>query len=218
MDLSRRQSLNRTLPADSMAIAQAQSRHFPEQVLMSTKAPEPQFQAAYLEAEQEGRLANLERELWNILQHCRLCPRQCGVNWLKDETGFCCSSARLKVASNGPHFGEERPLVGTGGSGTIFFPNCNPLCCFCQNWEINHRGDGHDITHADLAGMMLSLQRRGCHNINLVNPTHVLPHIIKALCLILGFRGAPAVFLKPGFGEDCTPECVQQGSSQPFPV
>jgi putative pyruvate formate lyase activating enzyme len=89
------------------------------------------------------------------------------------------------VASYHPHFGEERPLVGTGGSGTIFFSNCNLLCCFCQNWEINHRGDGRYLNHSDLAEMMLALQRRGCHNINLVTPTHVVPHIVKALRLAI---------------------------------
>jgi putative pyruvate formate lyase activating enzyme len=107
------------------------------------------------------------------------------VNRLEGKTGFCSSTARLKIASFGPHFGEERPLVGTGGSGTIFFSNCNLLCCFCQNWEINHRGDGSFSSHDDLAGMMLSLQRRGCHNINLVTPTHVVPHIVKALRLAI---------------------------------
>jgi putative pyruvate formate lyase activating enzyme len=142
------------------------------------------FEPAYLETEREGRLAILERKLWEMLRNCRLCPRGCEVNRLENTIGFC-SSSRLKVASYGPHFGEERPLVGTGGSGTIFFSNCNLLCRFCQNWQINHCGEGNYVTHDELAGMMLSLQRRGCHNINLVTPTHVVPHIVKALRLAI---------------------------------
>jgi len=147
---------------------------------MNTNSADLQFEPAYLKAERDGHLADLESRLWEIFQDCHLCPRECGVNRTKGETGFCSSTARLKVASFGPHFGEERPLVGSGGSGTIFFSNCNLLCCFCQNWQINHRG-GDYITHDDLAGMMISLQRRGCHNINFITPTHVVPHIIKAL-------------------------------------
>lgn len=140
---------------------------------------------SYLELERRGRLAIVEQELWDMLRSCCLCPRRCGVNRLEDETGFCSSGFRLKIASFHPHFGEESPLVGSGGSGTIFFSNCNLLCCFCQNWEINHRGDGGYFTHDELADMMISLQRRGCHNINLVTPTHVVPHIVKALRLAI---------------------------------
>ncbi len=150
---------------------------------MDISTPSSTFEPAYLKAEHEGRLAAIESDLWEIFRSCRLCPRECGADRLKGETGVCSSTSRLKVASFGPHFGEERPLVGSGGSGTIFFSNCNLLCCFCQNWEINHRGDGSYITHDDLADMMLSLQRRGCHNINVVTPTHVVPHIIRALRL-----------------------------------
>lgn len=185
MGLSRREFLNRTIPAVPFVVTQARCRHSPDQVSMNMKEADSRFEPGYLKAEREGRLANLESELWEIFRNCHLCPRKCSVNRLKGETGFCSSTARLKVASFGPHFGEERPLVGTGGSGTIFFSNCNLLCCFCQNWQINHRGDGSFITHDDLAGMMLSLQQRGCHNINLVTPTHVVPHIVKALRLAI---------------------------------
>jgi putative pyruvate formate lyase activating enzyme len=161
---------------------------------------EQPFQPAYLSAERSGHLAAVERDLWEIFRSCRLCPRACGANRLKGETGVCSSTARLKVASHGPHFGEEKPLVGHGGSGTIFFSNCNLLCCFCQNWEINHRGDGSAVTHDELADMMLSLQRRGCHNINLVTPTHVVPHIIRALRLAIR-RGlmVPLVYNNGGY-------------------
>jgi putative pyruvate formate lyase activating enzyme len=136
---------------------------------------------SYLRLARQGRLKQIEKNLWDVLDECRLCPRGCGANRRDGERGTCSSTARLKVASHGPHFGEERQLVGRGGSGTIFFSNCNLLCCFCQNWEINHRGDGRFITEDQLAEMMLDLQERGCHNINLVTPTHVVPHIVKAV-------------------------------------
>ena len=148
---------------------------------MDKQSPKKKFQPSYLQAEHEGKLKKVEKELWEIFRNCRCCPRQCGANRLAGEMGVCRSTAKLKVHAASPHFGEEKPLVGTGGSGTIFFSNCNLLCCFCQNWQINHRGDGSFINHDELADMMLGLQQRGCHNINLVTPTHVVPHIVKAL-------------------------------------
>ena len=135
----------------------------------------------YLELERNGELERREQALWAMLESCRLCPRQCGVNRLAGQTGVCRSAQTFKVASYGPHFGEEATLVGRRGSGTIFFSNCNLLCVFCQNWEINHRGDGRLTSHVELADMMVELQRRGCHNINLVTPTHLTPHIVRAL-------------------------------------
>ncbi|MDO8835702.1 MAG: hypothetical protein Q7V01_08895 [Vicinamibacterales bacterium] len=143
--------------------------------------PAERFEPSYLRLARAGRLRQIERDLWDLLRACRLCPRACGADRQGGNRGACDATARLKVASYGPHFGEERPLVGRGGSGTIFFSNCNLLCCFCQNWEINHRGDGRFVSEPDLAEMMLSLQDRGCHNINLVTPTHVVPHIVRAL-------------------------------------
>jgi len=139
------------------------------------------YEPIYLQTERTGRLEKVEGELWNMLERCRCCPRRCGVNRLKGEKGFCSSTDKLKVYTAHLHFGEEKPLVGRGGSGTVFFSNCNLLCCFCQNWEINHRGDGNYITHEQLAFMMLELQKRGAHNINLVTPTHMVPHIVKAV-------------------------------------
>lgn len=139
------------------------------------------YEPLFLQTERTGKLKEIENNLWNILESCRLCPRQCGANRLKGEKGFCSSTDQLKVHTAHLHFGEEKPLVGRGGSGTIFFSNCNLLCCFCQNWEINHRGDGHYTSHDQLATMMLDLQKRGAHNINLVTPTHIVPHIVKAL-------------------------------------
>ena len=143
------------------------------------------YRPGYLNLEDNGELERRERALWEIMERCTLCPRKCGVNRKDGRKGVCSSDHTFKVASYGPHFGEERPLVGFNGSGTIFFSDCNLLCVFCQNWEINHRGDGMKTSHAELAHMMISLQRRGCHNINLVTPTHLTPHIVTALRLAI---------------------------------
>jgi putative pyruvate formate lyase activating enzyme len=105
----------------------------------------------------------------------------CGVNRLKGEKGFCQANSQLEIASYQAHFGEEDPLVGTGGSGTIFLSNCSLRCVFCINWEISQGGEGIPQSIEDFANMMLSLQKRGCHNINFVTPTHYSPHIILAV-------------------------------------
>jgi putative pyruvate formate lyase activating enzyme len=158
------------------------------------------FRSGYLALEESGELARREKVLWDKLSSCECCPRGCGADRLAGDKGICSSTARLKVHSAGPHFGEERELVGRGGSGTVFFSNCNLLCCFCQNWEINHRGDGDFVSHRELAGMMLDLQRRGCRNINLVTPSHVVPHIVKAVRLAIP-RGleVPLVYNTSGY-------------------
>lgn len=127
------------------------------------------------------RLRIVADELYEGLRECRLCPRECGVDRLKGEVGFCRSIDVVKVSSYGPHFGEEPPLVGRYGSGTIFFTNCNLGCVFCQNYDISHLGYGEFVELEDLADMMIYLKRKGCHNINLVTPTHYLPQILKAL-------------------------------------
>jgi putative pyruvate formate lyase activating enzyme len=112
------------------------------------------------------------------------------VNRIAGEKGFCKASVKLRVASFSPHFGEERPLVGVGGSGTIFLSHCNLGCVFCQNWDISHQGSGTEVEIADLAGMMLQLQEQGCQNINVVTPTHFSPHVLLALDMAAaqGFR------------------------------
>lgn len=116
------------------------------------------------------------------MEKCQLCPRKCGVNRLKGMKGFCrAPGSQLVISAFHPHFGEEKPLVGKRGSGTIFFTHCNLRCVFCQNWEISHIGRGTERNINDLADMMLFLQKIGCHNINLVTPTHYSPHILKAL-------------------------------------
>lgn len=115
------------------------------------------------------------------LTNCELCPRACGVNRERNELGTCKTGQKAIVSSASPHFGEEPPLVGVHGSGTIFFTYCNLLCNFCQNYDISHQGDGHEIDDDELADLMISLQMMGCHNINLVTPSHVVSQIIVAL-------------------------------------
>ncbi len=115
------------------------------------------------------------------LEDCRLCPRRCGVNRLASEVGFCRAGTSLKVASHCLHIGEEPPISGTRGSGTIFFAHCNMACVYCQNYPISQIGHGNYVEIEDVAGMMLALQARGAHNINLVTPTHFLPQIVQAI-------------------------------------
>jgi len=124
-----------------------------------------------------GLIENLNR----IMASCVLCPRMCRVNRLDGEIGFCGIGSQPTVSSTGPHFGEEPPLVGVGGSGTVFFTGCNLGCVFCQNWEISHGREGRPITVTDLSNMMLQLQKAGCENINWVTPTHQVPAIMEAL-------------------------------------
>lgn len=141
----------------------------------------PAFEPAYMKLHGSGELRRRGEELWRIMKSCRLCPRMCGVDRLEGGKGFCRASSRLEVSSYNPHFGEERPLVGKGGSGTIFLTNCGLRCVFCINWEISHEGRGRERSIEEMAAMMLSLQGMGCHNINTVTPTHYSPHIVLAL-------------------------------------
>ena len=150
------------------------------------QSPEPApWQPAYAKLEAQGKLAERIEQAYAVLERCELCPRRCGVNRLKGERGFCRAPEKVMVYSHQPHFGEELPLVGHGGSGTIFFSNCNLRCVFCQNWPIAHEGRGREVSDEDLAEMMLALQDMGCHNINLVTPTHVMPHILNATRIAL---------------------------------
>ena len=136
---------------------------------------------SYISAFNEGLIKSIKEKLIASISACKLCPRACGVNRLKGETGVCKTGLHAKVASYNPHFGEEAPLVGYYGSGTIFFSNCNLLCNFCQNWDISHEGHGYEVDDEELAAMMIHLQRLGCHNINFVTPSHVVFQIISAL-------------------------------------
>ncbi|GAG19224.1 unnamed protein product, partial [marine sediment metagenome] len=140
---------------------------------------------AYEKLEKEGKFAQRVEQAYSIFEECELCPRQCGVNRQKGERGFCQAPAKVVVFSANPHFGEEIPLVGQNGSGTIFFSNCNLRCIFCQNWPISHEGRGKEIKDEDLAELMIYLQEIGCHNINFVTPTHVMPNILNATRIAL---------------------------------
>jgi len=128
-----------------------------------------------------GELARRIEAGLGMMESCRLCPRRCGVNRLAGETGYCRTGRTARVASYNAHFGEEAPLVGRRGSGTIFVSSCNLLCSFCQNAEISHGNEGVDVTPRQMASMMLDLAAMGCHNINIVTPTHVVPMLLEAL-------------------------------------
>jgi len=144
------------------------------------------YRPGYISLHRSGELKSRGEALWEIYRECRLCPRECRVDRISGEKGFCQASSTLKVASYNAHFGEERPLVGVGGSGTIFLSHCNLGCVFCQNWDISHGGAGTEVTIEDLAEMMLQLQLSSCGNINVVSPTHFAPHIVLALDLAAG--------------------------------
>ncbi len=139
------------------------------------------YMPGYLKACRSGRLKQAVQQAFSILSSCTLCPRQCRVDRTRDETGYCSAGRQAKVASFSPHFGEEPPLVGEYGSGTIFFSHCSLKCVFCQNHDISILGYGQIIFLNQLAAMMIRLQEQGCHNINFVTPTHVVPQILEAL-------------------------------------
>jgi len=134
------------------------------------------------------------------LAACDLCPRACGVNRLNGELGYCQTGAQARVASRNAHYGEEPPISGGRGSGTIFFSHCTGRCLFCQNYPISQMGAGWEVTAGELAGMMMELQSRGCHNINLVTPTHCVPQFLAALELAAaqGLR-IPIVYNTSGY-------------------
>ena len=135
----------------------------------------------YIKLYESGQLRKKSESLHKILESCQLCPRNCKVNRLKGELGFCRSGKDLIISSFAPHFGEEPELVGKFGSGTIFFTNCNLGCIYCQNYDISHLGQGSKSSSQDLAGEMIYLKNLGCHNINFVTPTHFVPQIVEAI-------------------------------------
>lgn len=138
--------------------------------------PEPGYRKLY----RSGELEKRAEKAYEILKDCVLCPHHCHVDRTKDELGYCRTGNEIKVASYGPHFGEEAPLVGLRGSGTIFFSQCNLRCVFCQNYDISHLGEGEEVTVKELAEIMLFLQKRGCHNINFVTPSHMIHALLAA--------------------------------------
>jgi putative pyruvate formate lyase activating enzyme len=157
--------------------------------------------AAYLALAASGALAQRAETAWRHLENCDLCARYCRVNRLRGIEGAVCRTGeRAVVASYGPHHGEEDPLRGWGGSGTVFFSWCNLRCVFCQNWDISQRGIGREAEPRELADMMLELQRQGCHNINLVSPSHVVAQIVAAVSDAAG-RGLrlPLVYNTGGY-------------------
>ena len=140
------------------------------------------FIPAYLQRLEPGELSSRVDQAYQHLENCDLCARYCYVNRRQTTKGAVCRTGEHAVVNSfGPHHGEEDPLRGWKGSGTIFFSWCSLRCVFCQNWKISHKGQGHEVETEDLADMMLQLQAQGCHNINFVTPSHVVAQIIAAV-------------------------------------
>ncbi len=159
------------------------------------------YAPAYLKLLESGELEARASKALVHMQRCDLCANGCHVNRLLSTRGARCRTGeRAVVCSSGPHFGEERPLVGVRGSGTIFFSWCSLSCIFCQNYDISQRGEGREFTNAQLAELMLGLQEMGCHNINLVTPSHVVAQILGAVLIAAG-RGLrlPLVYNTGGY-------------------
>ena len=158
------------------------------------------FIPSYIDLFEKGELHRRIQLLNETLKTCRLCPRKCEVNRFNGETGYCGAKLDLMVSSAFPHFGEESPLVGHFGSGTIFLTHCNLLCIFCQNHDISHLGKGEHFTLSDMSRTMVKLQELGCHNINFVTPTHYAPQILSSLpeAIEMGLR-LPIVYNCSGY-------------------
>lgn len=139
------------------------------------------YKPGYLNLLESGQLEERTKLLKSMLSDCVLCPHQCQVNRLKGERGYCRTLDNVVVSGGQPHFGEEEELVGRYGSGTIFFSHCNLKCVFCQNYEISYCGEGYETSTKELAEIMLHLQKKRCHNINLVSPGHIVPQIVEAI-------------------------------------
>ncbi len=163
------------------------------------------FEPAYIQTFEKRALREKIKKARQLLSPCSLCPRKCCVDRIGGETGICNTAAQAWVSSYNPHFGEESPLVGTHGSGTIFFTHCNLMCLFCQNFDISHQGHGQEVNDEQLAAIMLALQRQGCHNINFVTPTHVVPQILAALEIaIQQGLDVPLVYNSGGYDSPAT--------------
>ena len=155
---------------------------------------------SYIKAKQDGSLEEKAEELEKMASPCVLCPRQCKARRKEGSLGYCKAPYELYVSSAFPHFGEEAPLVGSRGSGTLFLTHCNIRCVFCQNYEISFFGDGAPTSPKDLAHMMVRLQKAGCHNINFVTPTHYVPQIVQAISYAIDMRlSIPLVFNCGGY-------------------
>jgi putative pyruvate formate lyase activating enzyme len=158
------------------------------------------FLPSYVSLYEKGELKERVESLGELLRECCLCPRRCGVDRMRGETGYCGAGAGLTVSSAFPHFGEEAPLVGRHGSGTIFLTHCNLRCVFCQNYDISHQGAGSPATLSEMARAMVRLQNLGCHNINFVTPTHYAPQIVASVAeaVPMGLR-IPIVYNCSGY-------------------
>ncbi len=139
--------------------------------------------ASYISLYESGELAGRIDAAYRLLKSCTVCPRQCRVDRTHDERGYCRTGLLPVIASYGPHYGEEPPLSGRKGSGTIFVTHCNLACGFCQNYDISQCGRGDEVSCNLLAGMMTRLQAQGCHNINIVSPSHVVPQLIQGVAI-----------------------------------
>jgi len=164
---------------------------------MIPEKPEP----GYLQLHASGELEERSCRAYDLLRACTVCPRWCGVNRLDDERGFCRTGLLPVISWYGPHFGEEPPLVGRGGSGTVFITHCNMACSFCQNHEISQCGQGTEIPPEKFAEIMIRLQQAGCHNINIVTPSHVVPQLIRSISIAAG-RGLSVPFVYNSGGYD----------------
>lgn len=158
------------------------------------------YTPAYLNLYENGELDRRIEKVAVIYKECTLCPHNCKIDRSVYKTGKCCSGMLPVVSSANPHFGEEPPLVGYSGSGTIFFTNCNLHCIYCQNYDISQMQTGQEISHYDLSELMIALQKRGCHNINFVTPTHMIYPILQALKIAIE-RGLniPLVYNSGGY-------------------
>ncbi len=158
------------------------------------------WEPAYLALYRSGELARRAERAWAMLESCGLCPHQCGVNRLAGQVGVCRASAELKIASWTLHPWEEPPISGSRGSGAIFFSGCMGRCRFCQNYPISQLDAGNVVSIERLAEMMLELQGRGAHNVNLITPTHLTPHVLAALPpAVEGGLRLPLVYNSSGY-------------------
>jgi len=160
----------------------------------------PQDEPSYLRLSRIGELEKRAAALRAMYRNCTLCPRDCRIDRTKGQLGKCRASDKVRISNAFPHFGEEPPLVGSRGSGTIFFSHCGLRCLYCQNFNISIQGEGEDVSDDHLARLMVAVQKLGCHNINLVTPTHYAPSIVNAVSLAvpLGLN-VPLVYNTGGY-------------------
>ena len=167
------------------------------------------FTPGYIDLLENGQLAERVAEGYRRLEKCNICAWECGIDRISGETGICKTGDRAMVSSYGAHMGEEDPLRGWKGSGTVFFSRCNLRCQYCQNYDISQTGSGRETEPQQLAVMMLELQENGCHNINFVSPSHVVPQILAGVLIAAqaGLR-IPLVYNTGGYDSLTTLELL----------